>query len=108
MQSPNSKVFGIHCPGAQHTDSVQYVKVVPEFVQGVGLDTFLLNMFIRVDKHPGLLAAVRLASTLAAAAAAVVEDLAPALLVADLDEASIDAALEMEFGVPISLSEHQC
>ena len=81
---------------------------MPEFFQGsVGLDTSLLNMLICVDKHPELLGAVQLASTLAAAAV-VVADLAPTLPAAALDEGSIDAALEMDLDAPIPLSERKC
>ena len=80
VQNPESKVFGIHCSGTQHTAWVRYGKVVPEFFQGsVSSDTPLLSMVIRVDKHPQLLGSVRLASTLAAASAAAVAQLGPIL-----------------------------
>ena len=109
VQHPDNKVFGIHYSGAQHTDWVRYGKVMPEFFHGgVGSDSSRLNMLIRIDRHPRLLGAVRLASTLAAAAAANVADLAPALPVAGLDEGSIDAALDMDLDVPIPLSKRNC
>ena len=106
VQRLESKVFGIHRLGAQHTDWVQYGKVMPDLFQGsVGCDISLLHTLIHVDKHAGLLGAVKLLSTLAAAAAAVVADLAPALPVAALDEGSIDGTLEMDLDVPVPLSE---
>ena len=109
MQAPESKAFGNHCSGAQHTDWVRYIKVVPEFFQGsVGSDTSLLNMLIRVDKHPKLLGGVGLASTLAAAGTSVVAELVPTLPLLDLHEGSIDAASEMDLDAPIPLRERQC
>ena len=79
LQTPESNVFGIHCSGAHHKDRVRYGKVVPEFFQGsVPSYTYLLSMLIRVDKDIEFLGAVRLASTLAASAVAI---LGPTLLV---------------------------
>ena len=102
-------MFGIHYLGAQHTDWVRYGKVALEFFQGsVSSDTSLLNMLIHVDKHLELLGTSRLASTLVVAATAVVANLAPTLPVAALDEGFIDATLEMDLDIPISLSEHKC
>ena len=75
-------------------------------LSSTGLDTFLLN--IRVDKHAELRAAVHLASTLAAAGAAVVANLVPTLRVPDLDEGSIASAYEMDLEAPIRLGEHKC
>ena len=109
MQALDGKTFGIFCSGAQHTEWVRYGKVVPEFFQGsVGSNTSLLNMLIRVDKYPELLGAVRLASTLDAAGAAVVAELVPTLPVPDVDEGSKDAALEMGLDAPIPLRERKC
>ena len=108
VQTPKSQAFSIHCSGTQHTDSVRYGKVVPEFFQGsVGSETPLLSMLIRVDKHPQLLGAVRLASTLAAAGAAAVAELGPPLQVPDLD---VDSAMEMDLDLdaPIPLRERKC
>ena len=65
-------------------------------------------MLIRVDRHPELLGAVRLASTSAAACAAVVAELVTTLPVPDLDEGSIDVALEMDLHAPIPLRERTC
>ena len=80
VQNPESKAFSIHCSGTQHTDWVRCGKVVLEFFQGsISADTPLLSMLIRVDKHPQLLGAVRLASTLAAACAAAIAEVGPIL-----------------------------
>ena len=65
-------------------------------------------MLIRVDKRLELLGAVRLASTMVAAAASIVADLPRALPVAALAEGSIDAALEMDLDGLIPLSERKC
>ena len=65
-------------------------------------------MLIWVDKHPELLGLVRLGSTLAAAGAALVAEVVPTLPVPNLDEGSIDAALEMDLDAPIRLCEHKC
>ena len=83
-------------------------KVVPEFFQGsISADTPLLSMLIRVDKHPELLGAVRLASTLAAACAAAVAELGPILQVPNLD---VDYAMEMDpvLDAAIPLREFKC
>ena len=106
---PETKAFGIHCSGAHYTDRVRYNKVVAEFFHGsVASGTSLPSMLIRVDKHPELLGAVRLASTLAVAGAAVVVELVPTLLVPNLDERSISAASQMDIDAPISLRERKC
>ena len=77
-----------------------------EFFQGsVGSDTSLLSMLIHVDKHPQLLGAVRLASTLAAGGAADVAELGPTLRVPDPD---VDTAMEMDLDAPILLRERHC
>ena len=105
-QAPHSKAFGIHCSGAQHTDWVRYGKVVPEYFQGsVNSATSLPSMLIRVDKHPQLLGAVRLSSTLPAAGAAAVAKPRPALQVPGPD---VDAAMEIDLDDPIPLCERQC
>ena len=78
VHNPDSKAYSVHCSGTQHTDCVPYGKVVPEFFQGsISADTPLLGMLIRVDKHPQLLGAVWVASTLAAASTAAVVRLGP-------------------------------
>ena len=108
VRTPQSKAFSIHCWGTQHTDWVRYGKVVPEFFQGtVSSDTPVLSMLIRVDKHPQLLGAVRLASTLATAGAAAVAELRPTLQVPDLD---VDSAMEMDLVLDalIRLRERKC
>ena len=87
----------------------RYGKVVPEFFEGsVASHNSLLSILIRVDKHPELLGAVQLASTLAAVGAAVVTELVPTLPVPDLGEGSIDAALEMDLDAPIPLGKRKC
>ena len=107
MGGPDNKGFGIS--GAQYTDWVQNGNIMPEFLQGsVGLENFSTER-----AHPRRQASkaprgCRLASTLAAAAAAVVVNLAPAPPVAALDEGSIDAALEMDLDNPIPLSGRKC
>ena len=81
---------------------------MPEFFQGsVTSDTPLLSMLIRVDKHPQLLGAVQLASTLAAAGAAAAAQLGPILQVPNLD---VDSAMEMDLDLdaPIPLGERKC
>ena len=81
---------------------MRYGKVVPEFFQGtVALDTSLLSMLIREDKHLQLLGAVQLASTLVAVGAAAVAE-------GDLDEGSIVVALQMDLDAPIPLRERKC
>ena len=65
-------------------------------------------MLIRVHKHPGLLGAVRLTSTLAAASAPVVAEFVPTLPVPDLDEGCIDVALDMDLDALILLRERKC
>ena len=88
---------------------MRYRKVVPEFLQGsVASKTVLLSMLVRVDKHPEVLGAVRIASTLAAPGATIVPKLVPNLPVPYLDESSIDAALEMDLAAPILLGECKC
>ena len=68
-QGPHSKAFGTQCSSVQHTDWVRYGKFAPEFFHGsLASYTSLLDMVICLDKHPELLGAIRLASTLAAAA----------------------------------------
>ena len=107
VQNPASKAFGIHCSGTQHTHWVRYGKVVPEFFQGsISADTPLLSMLIRVDKHLGLLGAVRVASTLAAASAVAVVQLGP-IHQANLD---VDYAMDMDADLDavIALRERKC
>ena len=78
VQNPDNKAYNVQCSGTQHTDWVRYGKVVPEFFQGgISADTPLLGMLIRVDKHPQLLGALRVASALAAASAAALVRLGP-------------------------------
>ena len=106
-KTPESKAFSIQCSGTWPNDWVRYGKVVADFFQGsVGAHTPLLSMLIRVDKHPHLLGAVRLASTLPAAGAAVVAELGPTLQVPDLD---VDSAMEMDIHLdaPILLRERK-
>ena len=94
VQNPDNKAYSIQCAGTQHTDWVRYGKVVPEFFQGsIGADTPLLGMLIRVDKHPQLLGAVRVASTLVAASAAAVVQPGPIPQVPNLD---VDYAMDMD------------
>ena len=64
-------------------------------------------MLIRVDKHPQLLGAVRLASTSAAAYAVAVAELGPILQVPNLD---VDYAMAMDLVLvaPIPLRERKC
>ena len=105
---PRSRVFSIHCSGTQHTDWVRYGKVPPGFFQGsISANTPLLSMLIRIDKHPQLLGAVRLASTLAAACAAAISELGPMLHVPNLD---VDYAMEMDpdLDASIPLRERKC
>ena len=81
---------------------------MPEFFEvSISSDTPLLSMLIRVDKHPQLLGAVRLASTLAAAGAAAVAELGPILQVPNLD---VDSEMEMDLDLdtPIPLRERKC
>ena len=86
-----------------------YGKVVPEFFQGnVASDTFLLSMLIRVDKHPELMGALRLASTLAVSVAANVAQVVPTVRVLDVDEGPMKAALEINLNAPILLRERKC
>ena len=61
-------------------------------------------MLICKKKHPELLGAVRLPSTLAAASVAVVAEFVPTLSVLDQDEGSIHAALEMDLDAAIPFS----
>ena len=108
MQKPESKAFSIHCSGTQHSDWVRYGKIVPDFFQvSISLDTPLLSMLIRVDKHPQLLGAVRLASTLPAAVAAVVAELDPILQVPNLDVHSA-REMDLDLDAPIPLGERKC
>ena len=94
VQNPDSKAYSIHCSGSQHTDWFRYGKVVPEFFKGsISTDTPLLGMLIRKDKHPQLLGAVRVASTLAAASAAAVVRLGPIPQVPNPD---VDYAMDMD------------
>ena len=62
-------------------------------------------MLIRIDKHPQLLGAIWLASTLAAASAAAVTELGPTPQVPDPD---VDAATEMHLDAPIPFRGRQC
>ena len=108
VQNPKSKAFSIHCSGTQHTDWVRYGKVVLEFFQGsISADSPLLSMLIRVDKHPQLLGAVLVASTLAAACAATAAELGPILQVPNLDT---DYAMEMhpDLDAVIPFRERKC
>ena len=108
VQNSESTAYGVHCSGTQHTDWVWYVKVVPEFLQGsLSADTPLLGMLIRVDKHPQLLGAVRVASALAADSAAVVVRLGPIPQVPNLD---VDYATDMDpdLDAAIPLRERKC
>ena len=108
VQNPDSKACSVHCSGTQHTDWVRYGKVVPESFQGsISADTPLLGMLIRVDKHPQLLGAARVASTLAAASAAAVVRLGPIPQVPNLDA---DYAMDMdpELDAAIPLRERKC
>ena len=108
VQNPDSKAYSVHCSGTQHTDWVRYGKVVPEFFQGsISADTPLLGMLIRVDKHPQLLGAVRVASTLAAASAAAVVRLGPISQVPNLD---VDYAMDTDpdLDTVIPLRERKC
>ena len=108
VQNPDNRAFSIHCLGTQHTNWVRYGKVVPEFFHGsISSDTPLPSMMIRVDKHPQLLGAVRLASTLAASSAAAVAELGPILQMPNLD---VDDAMEMDPypDAAIPLRERKC
>ena len=81
---------------------------MPAFSQGsISADTPLLGMLIRVDKHPRLLGAVRVASTLAAASAAAVVRPGPIPQVPNLD---VDYAMDMgpELDDAIPLRERKC
>ena len=108
VQNPNSKAYSIHCLDTQHTDWVRYGKVVPEFFQGsISAETPLLGMLTRVDRHPQVLGAVRVASTLAAASAAAVVRLRPISEVPNLD---VDYRMDMDpdLDAAIPLRERKC
>ena len=67
---------------------------MPEFFRGgISADAPLLGMLFRVDKHPQLLGAVRVASTLAAASAAAIVRLGPTPQVPNED---VDYAMDMD------------
>ena len=110
VQTPESKVFGIHCSGAQHKDWVRYGKAVPDFFWGnVAFNTCVLGMLIRGDNHPELLGAVPLPPTWdAAAATAALTEFVPNHPVTHLDEGSIDSVLEMDLDAPIPLRKRKC
>ena len=108
MQNPESRAFSIHYSGTQYTDWVRYGKVLPEFFQGSNsADSPVLSMLIRVDKHPQLLGAVQLASTLATACADTIAELGPILQVPNVD---VDYAMEVDpdLDAAIPLRERKC
>ena len=109
VQTPKGKACGIQSSRAHHTDRMGYGKVVPDFfLSSVASNISRLSMLLSVEKHPELLGAIRLASILVAAGAAVVAELVPTLPVPHPDEGSIDVAVGMNLDAPIPLRERQC